>query len=147
MTLTGHAMSTRELEALDRHALVMAIWLPFVMVAATAFHYGFGPGGWRFVVGGFAVLMAAFGAHVLVNVKLGTRFTAGELALGLVVYCTSVLAFGFATLLSPGFRSEFALPVSLGLLGTAAAVIVTMILWLGLRGAFNSFDVIRRFKP
>jgi hypothetical protein len=26
-------------------------------------------------------------------------------------------------------------------------VIFTMILWLGLRGAFDSFDVIRRFKP
>ena len=147
MTQTVRAMSTRELEALDRHALVMTIWLPFVLVAATAFHYGFGAGGWPFVAAGFAVLMAAFAAHVIVNVRLGTRFTAGELALGLVVYCTSVLAFGFATLLSPGFRSEFALPVSLGLLGTAAAMIITMILWLGLRGAFNSFDVIRRFKP
>jgi hypothetical protein len=45
------------------------------------------------------------------------------------------------------FRSHYALPVSLGFLGTATVVIFTMILWLGLRGAFDSFDVIRRFKP
>ena len=147
MTQTVRAMSTRELEALDRHALVMTIWLPFVVVAATAFHYGFGAGGWPFVSAGFGVVIAAFAGHVIVNVRLGTRFTVREVALGLVVYCAGVLAFGFAMLLSPAFRSAFALPVSLGLLGTAAAIIVTMILWLGLRGAFDSFDVIRRFKP
>ena len=125
----------------------MAVWLPLVLVAATAFHYGFGAGGWPFVSAGFGVVIAAFAGHVIVNVRLGTRFTVREVALGLVVYCAGVLAFGFAMLLSPAFRSAFALPVSLGLLGTAAAVIVTMILWLGLRGAFESFDVIRRFKP
>ena len=146
MTQTVRAMSTRELEVLDRHALVMTIWLPFIVVAATAFHYGFGAGGRSFVGAGFAVLIAAFAGHVIVNVRLGTRFTVREVALGLVVYCVSVLAFGFAMLLSPAFRTEFALPVSLGLLATAAAIIITLILWLGLRGAFDSFDVIRRFK-
>ena len=64
---------TRELDALDRHALVMTIWLPFVMVAATAFHYGFGAGGWPFIAAGFAVLIAAFVGHVIVNVSLGTQ--------------------------------------------------------------------------
>ena len=139
-------MSTRGLDALDRHALVMAVWLPFVLVAATAFHYGFAAGEWRFVSAGFVILIVAFDGHVIVNVTLGTRFTVREVALGLVVYGTGVLAFGFA-MLSPVFRSEFALPVSLGLLGMAAAIVITMILWLGLRGAFESFDVIRRFKP
>jgi hypothetical protein len=38
------------------------------------------------------------------------------------------------------------LPVSVGLLCMAAVIVITMILWLGLRGAFESFDVIRRFK-
>lgn len=140
-------MSTRELDALDRHALVMAVWLPLILVAMTAFHYGLSAGKLPFIGAGFAILIAAFAGHVIVNVTLGTRFTVREVALGLVVYCTGVLAFGFAMLLSPIFRSEFALPVSLGLLGTAAAIIITMILWLGLRGAFESFDVIRRFKP
>src|SRR5262249_45286070 len=140
-------MSTRELDALDRHALVMAVWLPLILVAAMAFYYGFGAGEWQFICAGFAILIAAFAGHVIVNVILGTRFTVREVALGLVVYCAAALAVGFAMLLSPGFRTEFALAVSLGLLGTAAAIIITMILWLGLRGAFESFDVIRRFKP
>jgi len=50
------------------------------------------------------------------------------------------------TLASPAFRTADAVPVSLGFLATALAVIITMILWLGLRGAVDSFDVIRRFK-
>ena len=140
-------MSIRALDALDRHALVIAVWLPLLLVAAAVFHYGFGAGGWPFITAGFAVLIAAFAGHVIVNVALGTQFTPKEVALGLVVYCTGLLAAGFATLVSAVFRSHYAMPVSLGFLGTATVVIFTMILWLGLRGAFDSFDVIRRFKP
>ena len=140
-------MSVPALDAVDRHALVIAVWLPLLLVAAAVFHYGFGAGGSPFIAAGFAVLMAAFAGHVIVNVILGTRFTPKEVAFGLVVYCVGSLAFGLATLLSPIFRSQYALPVSLGLLGTAATIILTMILWLGLRDAFTSFDVIRRFKP
>ncbi len=139
-------MPIRELDALDRHALVMAVWLPLVLVAAAAFHYGFATGGWPFIGAGFAVLIAAFVGHVIVNVILGTRFTPSEVALGLVIYCTGVLAFGLAILLSSSFQSLYVLPVSVGLLCVAAVIVITMILWLGLRGAFESFDVIRRFK-
>ena len=139
-------MPTRELDALDRHALVMAVWLPLVLVAAAAFHYGFAAGGWPFIGAGFAVLIAAFVGHVVINVILGTRFTPREVALGLLIYCAGVLAFGFAILLSSSFQSLYVLPVSVGLLCMAAIIVITMILWLGLRGAFESFDVIRRFK-
>ena len=139
-------MSTRETDALDRHALVMAVWLPLVWVAAAVFHYGFGAGGWPFIAAGFGVLIAAFACHVIINVMLGTLFTPREVALGLIVYCAGLLAFGLAMVASPALRAGGA-SVSLGFLGTAAVVIATMVLWLGLRGAFDSFDVIRRFKP
>jgi hypothetical protein len=139
-------MSARELEALDRHALVLAIWLPLILVAATAFHYGFEQGGWPFICAGFVIVLAAFIGHVIVNVVCETQFTAREVALGLITYCVSVLGFGLAMLLSPSFQRLYAVPVTLGLLGIASAIVMTMILWLGLRGAFESFDVIRRFK-
>src|ERR1700729_1685665 len=105
-------MSIRPLDALDRHALVIAVWLPLLLVAAAVFHYGFGAGGWPFITAGFAVLIAAFAGHVIVNATLGTQFTPKEVALGLVVYCAGLLAAGLA-----------------------------------LRRAFDSCDVIRRFKP
>src|SRR5271167_2378960 len=108
-------MPTRELDALDRHALVMAVWLPPVLAAAAAFHYGFAAGGWPFIGAGFAVLIAAFVGHVVINVILGTRFTPREVAFGLLIYCAGLLAFGFAILLSSSFQSLYVLPVSVGL--------------------------------
>ena len=140
-------MSARDLDALDRHALVMAVWLPLALMAAALFHYGLGAGGWLFIAAGFAVVIAAFAGHVIVNVVLGTFFTPREVALGLLLYGAGLVAFGFAILLSPSFRGADALAVSLGFLSTAAAVTFTMVTWLGVRGAFESFDVIRRFRP
>jgi hypothetical protein len=139
-------MPTRELDALDRHALVMTVWLPLVLVAAASFHYGFAAGGWPFIAAGFAVLIAAFVCHVIVNVVLRTRFTPREVALGLVIYCAGMVALGIAILLSVDFKTLYAVPVGVGLLCMAAVIVITMILWLGLRGAFESFDVVRRFK-
>jgi hypothetical protein len=144
--MTG-SMPTSGQDALDRHALVLAVWLPCVLAAAALFHFGFASGGWRGLAGGFLVIVGAFLGHVLINLIQGTRFTAKEVALGLVVYCVGALAFSLELLLSREFRAEWILPVSLGFLGTAAVVIATMVLWLGLRGAFEAFDVIRRFKP
>jgi hypothetical protein len=140
-------MHSRDLDALDRHALVMAVWLPSALVAATLLHYGLGAGGWPFTAAGFAVVIAAFAAHVIVNVALGMVFTPKEVALGLTLYAVGLVAFALAIVLSPRFRSEDMLAVSLGFLGTAVAVIFTMIAWLGVRDAFKSFDVIRRFGP
>jgi len=140
-------MPARDLDALDRHALVMAVWLPFGLVAAALFHFGFGAGGWPFVAGGFAAVIAAFAGHVIVNVVFATTFTPKEIALGLVLYVAGLLIFGVVALVSSSFRTEYFLPVSLGFMITAAAVVLTMITWLGTRSAFDSFDVIRRFKP
>ena len=140
-------MSARDLDVLDRHALVMAVWLPFGLVAAALFHFGFGAGGWPFVAGGFAAVIAAFAGHVIVNVVLGTVFTSKEIALGLTLYTAGLVVFGLVALVSSSFRTAYFLPVSLGFMFTAAAVVLTMITWLGTRNAFASFDVIRRFKP
>ena len=139
-------MPAHNLDALDRHALVMAVWLPLNLVAAALFHYGFGAGGWPFVAAAFAVVIAAFAGHVIVNVVLGTTFTPKEIALGLILYAVALLVFGFAALVSLSFRTAYFLPMSLAFMLTAAAVVLTMITWLGTREAFDSFDVIRRFR-
>ena len=134
-------------QALDRHALVMTVWLSFGFVAAALFGYGFGAGGALFLFAAFAVVLAAFIGHVIVNAVYGGTFTARELALGLVLYAAALLAFGLATLLSPEFRSRSFLPVSLGLVAVSAAVVFYMITHFGVRRAFEAFDVIREFRP
>jgi hypothetical protein len=132
------------LQRLDRHALVMAVWLPAAFVAAGLFHHGFGPGGSWWLMGGFAAVLAAFGGHVIVNAVLGTDFTARETALGLFAYALAVLALVFSVLLAPGFAFW---PPALGLVALAAAVIFYMVIRYGPRTAFNRFDIIRDNNP
>ena len=134
------------IQALDRHALVMAVWLPAGLVAAALFHYGLGRGGPAFMLAGFGAILAAFAGHVIVNVLHGTNFTARELALGLVLYAAALVAFGVATLLRPGFAARAFVPMSAGLILIFASVVFTMVTRSGVRGAFESFDVIRTFR-
>jgi hypothetical protein len=139
-------MTERDADMLDRHALVTAIWLPFGLVAAALFKIGVAAGGWPFVGGGFAVIIVAFAAHVIVNAAYGTFFTPKEVGLGLVLYATALFAFGIAVLLSPSFRAASFLSLSLGFIAVAIVVVFYMITHVGVRRAFESFDVIRRFR-
>ena len=134
-------------EALDRHALVMSIWLALGFIAIALFSYGFGAGGTPFIAAAFAVILIGFIGHVIVNAVYATTFTPGELALGLVLYAAALVAFGLATLLAPGFGARGFVPTSLGLVAVSAAVIVYMVIHFGVRRSFNAFDVVRQFRP
>lgn len=134
-------------QALDRHALVMTLWLPFGVVAVTLFHYGVSVGGAWFILAGFAMILCAFIGHIIVNAVLRGPFTQAELALGLVLYATGLIALGLATLLGPDFRAHSFLPTCAGFLLIFASVIFYMIVQYGLRRSFDNFDVIRSFSP
>lgn len=130
-------------ERLDRHALVVAVWLAAGAVAAVLFHRGFGAGGLLWLAGGFAALLAGFAGHVIVNAVLGTNFTPRELALGLVAMLVALLGLMLATLLVDGFSERFFLPVTAGIVSLVAAVVLTLVTRFGPRRAFEVFDVIR----
>jgi len=134
-------------QSLDRHALVMTIWLSFGLVGVALFDYGLGAGGTPFILAAFGAVLAAFVGHVIVNAVHGTTFTPRELALGLVLYAVSLVAFGLAILLSPGFAANHFVPISLGLMAVFASVVFYMITHFGARRAFDAFDVIRDFTP
>lgn len=138
-------MQERSIESLDRHALVLALWLSFGLVAATCFHIAFGKGGWPWIAAGFAVLILGFAAHLIVHIVSGSRFTEKEVSLGLFLYAAGLLAFLLALLLYDEFQAH-AMAMGLGFVATAAAVIFAIITWLGVHGAFESFDIIRRFR-
>jgi hypothetical protein len=144
--MTGANPSQRS-RKLDRHALVMAFWLPAAVVAVALFHHGFGPGGPWWVAGGFAAVLAGFGAHVIVNAVTGTGFTAREVALGLFAYALAALALVLSVLLTPGFDGGDFWPGALGLMALAAAVLLYMVIRHGPRGAFERFDIIRDNNP
>lgn len=138
--------SLTKTQALDRHALVMAIWLAFGFVAIVLFHYGSGAGGWVCTLAAFGVVLAAFIGHVIVNAVYETTFTPRELGLGLIFYAGSVVACGLAALFVPGFGARNFLPLSLGFAAIFVGVIFYMITHFGVRRVFEGFDVIRDFR-
>src|SRR5258708_35397241 len=97
-------MADRELSAVDRHALVLAIWLAFGLVAVALVELGLRLGSWMIAVGGFAAIVAAFTVHVIVNAVSHTLFTPKELALGLVLHVLRLLSFPLAALPSAVVR-------------------------------------------
>lgn len=132
--------------ALDRHALVMTIWLPAGLVAASLLHLGLGQGRAGFILAGFLAIVAGFVGHVLVNFVYASGFSPRERGLGLALYLLALVAFGFALLLKPGFAAQAFAPMAGGFLVLFAVVVFTMLTGLGVRGAFESFDVIRSFR-
>jgi hypothetical protein len=134
-------------EALDRHVLVLVIWLSLGFVAVALFDFGLGAGGTAYILAGYAAIVVAFVGHVIVNAIYGTTFTRRELALGLILYAAALVAFGLAVLLSPGFGLPSFLAMSLGLLAVGAAVIFYMVTHFGVRRVFTAFDVVRDFRP
>ena len=140
-------MTDHELKSLDRHALVTALWLGFAFLAVTLLKLGIEHANLWALSLGFASVLAGFIAHVLVNIVFRTLFTPREVALGLFVFAICLLWFGLAVIFYPQHRLSLFLPIALGFVALTTAVIFTMITWLGVRGAFDSFDIIRRFGP
>ena len=132
---------------LDRHALVMAIWLPAGFVAAMTFHHGFAAGGPWWIAGGFGAVLGGFALHIIANAVLGTDFTVREVAVGLVISACGLVALGLAVLLVDGFAGRFFLPIAGGAFALTAAVAFYMITRYGVRQAFEKFDAIRDFNP
>jgi hypothetical protein len=132
---------------LDRHALVMAVWLPLGFVALTLIHRGFAAGQGWWVAAGFAPLLLGFATHLIINAVTGISFTSREVSLALSGYALALLALVFSVLLTPGFATTFLLPVGAGMIVLAGAVIFYMVTSFGLRRAFDLFDVIRDNNP
>ena len=135
-------------DRLDRHALVMAIWTPSAFVAATLLHKGLMSGGDWWIFAGFAAIIAAFAAHIVANAVLGTGFTAGERALGIVAFAAALLSLLLTVLAGPAeLGARIFLPVGIGLMSLAVAVVAYLVIAFGARAAFEQFDVIRDNNP
>lgn len=134
----------RPRDRLDRHALVMAIWSPVFLVAATLLHKGVAGGGAWWIAAGFAAIIAGFVGHIVVNAVLGTRFSPGEVALGGVGFAAATVLLLLTVLVAPAeIRARVLMPAGLGLAALVVAVILYLVIAHGPRGAFERFDVIR----
>jgi hypothetical protein len=131
-------------DRLDRHALVMAIWVPLGFVAAALLHEGLTEGGGWWFAAGFAAILVAFAGHVIANAVLGTRFSYGETALGAALYAAAALATVTTALVAPEeVVDRVLMPAAIGLAALLAAVIAYLVIAFGPRAAFERFDIIR----
>lgn len=137
--------NAQTVERLERHCLVVPIWMAFVFCAATLLHHGYLTGSWRSILSGFAAIIVGFLGHVIANAVLRVDFTSQEVALGLVAYCVGLVSFGVATLFVADFAPGVFLATAGGFIAIFLAVLFYMATAFGVRRAFSSFDVIRDF--
>jgi len=91
------------------------------------------------------LLIVGFVAHILINRIYSTNFTQNEIALGLFLYCLSLLVFVFSSIVNTGLdRSRF-IAGTAGFLLIFVSVVFFMVTRFGLRKAFKFFDIIRKF--
>lgn len=104
---------------------------------------GFSGGNLAAGLGGFALFIVGFVAHVIINGIFETDFSAGEAALGFVVFVVGALSFIGSWLFDPKFD---AVNLVIGLAGFSAifaSFIFYMFAKYGMRGSFTLFDRIR----
>jgi hypothetical protein len=92
---------------------------------------------------GYALFLLAFASHVIINRIYRTDFSAGEAALGLIVFVIAALSFVASWAFSPAFSG---INLLLGLAGfgaIVAAFLFYMFSRYGMRGSFTLFDRIR----
>ncbi len=132
------------IERLNRHALIMAIWMPVGLLSAVLLGHGIGEGLAWWIASGFASILLGFAGHVIANAVLGSGFTSGETALCLVAFAAALIALLVTILVAPAALAEtLVLPVGIGLASLVIAVIAYLVIRHGPRGAFAMFDVIR----
>ncbi|GAB5469361.1 MAG: hypothetical protein Kilf2KO_23910 [Rhodospirillales bacterium] len=142
-TKEAAVLATRRL---DRHLLVLSLWLPLGFVLLALFSQGLGLANGWLVAGAFATLLVGFVGHVIVNAVYKTFFSSRELALGLVVYVVALLGFLIALLFGSEQVGALFPVIGLGFLATAMTVIAYLVIHLGVRPAFEAFDVISDFR-
>jgi len=129
--------------ALDRHALVVSIWVAFGAVTLCLFDYGTSQGSIVAVALSFVAILAAFIAHILANTVLGADFTQREAFLGLTIYAVGIIGFLFFSLSNPQTDPLIQRVMLGGFVAIAAVVVFYLVIRFGLKQAFNKFDAIR----
>jgi hypothetical protein len=132
------------LGSLERKLLVTTSWACFGAFGLAFALSGFSGGNVWAGLFGFALFVAGFAAHVIINRMFGTGFTQGEVALGFVVFAVSASSFALSWLVLPQFPGA---NIAIGLVGhtaLVAAFVFYMMAVHGVRGSIALIDAARR---
>lgn len=125
---------------LERNILVFAIWAVLGFLGLGIFLEGLARDLWLLSALGIALIVVAFGAHIIVNGIFGTGFSPGETALGIGAYGFLGLVFVLATVGDDMTTADFY--SGLTLFGVLAAGFLAYLLTRhGLRNAFSQFHI------
>lgn len=133
-------------ERQERHGLILSLWIGFASMAVILFHLGLTKDNWIFLSAGFALFLAGFIAHIIVNAVAGTGFQTREAILGLFVFALGILAFLISVVIGVEYSTENFLTISSGLVLILVMIIFYMITKNGLRDAFDQFNIIKSFN-
>lgn len=124
----------------ERSILIFAIWAVLGFLGLGVFLEGLARDLWSLSALGVALIVAAFGAHIVVNGIFATGFTPGETALGIGAY--GVLGLVFVAGAVGGEMTAADYYSGLTLFGVLAAGFLAYLLTRhGLRTAFSQFHI------
>lgn len=129
--------------ATEKRLAVATSWALFAPFGLCFVLSGFALPRWEEILGGFALFVAGFISHVIINAVFQTGFTQGEVITGFVAFGVGLSCFIVSTLAGIGLsRPE----IGSGIAGFAALIlcfIVYMVTKFGLKGAFSQFHLKR----
>ncbi len=127
------------IQATEKRLAVATSWALFASFGLCFILSGFGAQQWLYGLAGFALIVAGFISHVIINVVFKKGFSEGEIVTGFIAFGVSLVCFILACLLDPALGPT---DVAMGIGGFAAIVacfLVYLITKFGLRGAFSQF--------
>ncbi len=125
------------IQPVERRLAVVTNWGFFASFGMGFVLSGFSGASWSMGLLGYALLVAGFIGHLIINQVFETGFSSGEVALGLVAFGISALSFIGSWLFDPGFGS---VNLGIGLAGfgaMAACLVGYLIVRYGMRGSYQ----------
>lgn len=131
------------IQPLEKRLAVVTNWGFFAPFGMGFVLSGFSDAQWLTGLLGYALLVAGFIGHLIINRVFHTGFSGGEVALGLVLFGISALSFIGTWVFDPSFGS---VNLGIGLAGFAAmtaCLLGYLVVNYGLRGSYQLIHSLR----
>lgn len=128
----------------ERKLVVTTSWGFFGSFGVCLICSGFNAASLPAGLSGFALMVAGFVSHVIINHVFRIGFTEGEVAFGLGAYAVALLIFAVSWVLLPHFGFvEIVIGIS-GFTALSACFVFYMVASHGVRGSIEMLDEIRK---